>query len=179
MEAPSCKTFSRTTRTRAGYRMVAAGHLHAAGRLRLRPEFNGITLQASGKGVILQGRPTPGDEFIHGLITIREATSVTIRGIQLAAPQIRISPSERSFSGLHPRNGRLLRDFSRRLHLTTGISVRGSAGLTVDDCTFDLPDPGRVNSFAAGIFTSGAMDDLTIKGCAFRVGRVELLVEEY
>jgi hypothetical protein len=139
--------------------------------LRLGPEFNGITLQASGKGVVLQGPPTPGDEFIHGLITIREATSVTIRGIQLAAPQVRISPSERSFSGLHPRNGRLLRDFSRRLHVTTGISVRGSAGLTVDDCTFDLPDPGRVNSFAAGIFTTGAMGDLTIQGCTFRVGR--------
>jgi hypothetical protein len=139
--------------------------------LRLGPEFNGITLQASGKGVVLQGPPTPGDEFIHGLITVREANSVTIRGIQLAAPQIRISPSERSFSGLHPRNGRLLRDFSRRLHVTTGISARGSAGLTVDDCTFDLPDPGRVNSFAAGIFATGAMGDLTIKGCTFRVGR--------
>ena len=139
--------------------------------LRLGPEFNGITLQASGKGVVLQGPPTPGDEFIHGLINIREATSVTIRGIRLAPPQIRISPSERSFSGLHPRNGRLLRDFSRRLDVTTGISVRGSVGLTVDDCTFDLPDPGRVNSFAAGIFTSGAMDDLTIKGCTFRIGR--------
>ena len=139
--------------------------------LRLGPEFNGITLQASGKGVVLQGPPTPGDEFIHGLITIREATSVTIRGIQLAAPQVRISPSERSLSGLHPRNGRLLRDFSRRLHVTTGISVRGSAGRTIDDCTFDLPDPGRVNSFAAGIFTTGAMGDLTIQGCTFRVGR--------
>src|SRR5215510_9146249 len=72
--------------------------------LRLGPEFNGITLQASGKGVVLQGPPTPGDEFIHGLITIREAASVTIRGIQLAAPQLRISPSELSFAGLHPRN---------------------------------------------------------------------------
>lgn len=139
--------------------------------LRLGPELNGITLQASGKGVVLQGPPTPGDEFIHGLITIRDAISVTIRGIQLAVPQIRIAPGERSFSGLHPRNARLLRDFSRGLHITIGISARDSTGLTVDGCTFDLPDPGRVNSFAAGIFTTGAMDDLTIKGCTFRVGR--------
>jgi hypothetical protein len=139
--------------------------------LRLGPEFNGITLQACREGVMLQGPPTPGDEFVHGLITIRDATSVTIRGIELAAPQVRVSPSEGSFSGLHPRNGHLLTEFSRRLNVAIGISVRGSVGLTVDDCTFDLPDPGRVNSFAAGIFTTGAMNDLTIKGCTFQVGR--------
>jgi hypothetical protein len=139
--------------------------------LRLGPEFSGITLQACREGVMLQGPSTPGDEFVHGLITIRDATSVTIRGIELAAPQVRISPSERSFSGLHPRNGHLLREFSRRLHVAIGISVRGSVGLAVDDCTFDLPDPDRVNSFAAGIFTTGVMDDLTITGCTFQVGR--------
>jgi hypothetical protein len=139
--------------------------------LRLGSEFSGITLQACREGVMLQGPPTPGDEFVHGLITIRDATSVTIRGIELAVPQVGISPSERSFSGLHPRNGHLLREFSRRLHVAIGISVRGSVGLTVDDCTFDLPDPSRVNSFAAGIFTTGAMDGLMIKGCTFHVGR--------
>jgi FHA domain-containing protein len=139
--------------------------------LRLGPELSGITLQGCQEGVVLQGPPTPEDEFVHGLITIRDATSVTIRGIGLAAPQVRISPGEPSFSGLHPRNGHFLREFSRRLHVAIGISVRSSVGLTVDDCTFKLPDPGRVNSFAAGIFTTGAMDDLTITGCTFQAGR--------
>src|SRR5262245_47907540 len=139
--------------------------------LKLGAEFSGITLQAGGEGAVLQGPPTPKDEFVHGLITIRDATWVTIRGIDLAPPQVRMSPSEHSFSGLHPRNGHLLREFSRGLHVAIGISVRGSVGLTVDGCTFDLPDPDRENSFAAAIFTAGVMDDLTITGSTFQVGR--------
>lgn len=136
--------------------------------LMLGPGLDGITLQACRKGVVLQGPRTPRDAFALGLIMIRDAASVTIRGIELSPPQVRISPPSRSFSGLHARNHTLLREFSRGLRVVIGISVHDCVDLTVEDCVFDLPDPGRSNAFGAGIFATGAMDGTEITGCTFQ-----------
>ncbi len=134
----------------------------------LGPELDGITLQACREDVVLQAPRRPGDEFVLGLIAIREATSVTIRGIELTSPHVRFSPAERSFSGMRPRNDDLLSDFSRGLHVAIGISVHDSVGLTVKDCTFRHPDPGQANSFSAAIFATGAIEELEITGCTFQ-----------
>jgi len=134
----------------------------------LGPELDGITLQACREGVVLQGPRTPRNAFAFGLISIRAAASVAIRGIVLSPPQVRISPASRSFSGLHARNGSLLRAFSSGLRVAIGITAHDCADLTVEDCIFDLPDPGRSNSFQAGIFATGAMDGTEITGCTFR-----------
>jgi len=136
--------------------------------LMLGPELDGITLQACREGVVLQGPRNPWDAFALGLIMIRDAASVTIRGIELSPPQVRISPPSRSFSGLHARNHALLREFSRGLRVVIGISVHDCADLTVEDCVFDLPDPGRSNAFGAGIFATGVMDGTEITGCTFQ-----------
>jgi hypothetical protein len=136
--------------------------------LKLGPELDGITLQACRKGVVLQGPRTPRDAFALGLIMIRDAASVTIRGIELSPPQVRISPASRSFSGLHARNHTLLREFSRGLRVVIGISAHDCTDLTVEDCVFDLPDPGRSNEFGAGMFATGAMDGTKITGCTFQ-----------
>jgi hypothetical protein len=134
----------------------------------LGPELDGITLRACREGVVLQGPRRPGDAFALGLIAIRNASSVTIRGIVLSPPQVRIAPASRAFSGLHARNRSLLREFSRGLRVAIGISAHDCADLTVEDCVFDLPEPGGSNSFRAGIFTTGAMDGTEIAGCTFR-----------
>jgi hypothetical protein len=136
--------------------------------LRLGPELDGITLQACREGVVLRGPHRPRDSFALGLIAIRDAASVTIKGIELSPPQVRLSPAIRSFPGLHAKNQRLLRAFSRRLHIAIGISVHDSVDLTLKDCIFDLPDPGGENSFGAGIFATGAMDGAEITGCTFQ-----------
>ena len=138
--------------------------------LMLGPEFDGITLQACREGVLWQGPRRPGDAFALGLITIRNAAAVTIRGIELSPPQVRISPVSRSFTGLHARNRSLLREFSRGLRVAIGISVHDCVDLTVEDCVFDLPDPGRSNAFGAGIFATGALDGTEITGCTFQSG---------
>jgi hypothetical protein len=136
--------------------------------LMLGPGLDGITLQGCRKGVVLQGPRTPRGAFALGLIMIRDAASVTIRGIELSLPQVRISPPSRSFSGLHARNHTLLREFSRGLRVVIGISVHDCVDLTIEDCVFDLPDPGRSNAFGAGIFATGAMDGTEITGCTFQ-----------
>jgi Family of unknown function (DUF6519) len=136
--------------------------------LMLGPELDGISLQACREGVVLQGPSRSGDAFALGLITVASAASVTIRGLELSPPPVRISPLGRSFTGLHARNRSLLREFSRGLRVAIGISAHDCADLTVEDCVFDLPDPGRSNSFRAGIFATGAMDGVAITGCTFR-----------
>jgi hypothetical protein len=136
----------------------------------LGPELDGITLQACGEGVVLRGPRRPESAFALGLVCIRDAHSVTIRGIELSPPQVRISPSIRSFSGLHARNQDLLREFSRGLRVAIGLSVRDCADLTVENCVFDLPDPGPSNNFGAAIIATGAMDGAEIAGCTFQSG---------
>ena len=72
--------------------------------LMLGPELDGLTLQACREGVVLQGPSRPANTFAFGLITVSDAASVTIRGIELSPPQVRISSASRSFSGLHAEN---------------------------------------------------------------------------
>jgi pSer/pThr/pTyr-binding forkhead associated (FHA) protein len=130
--------------------------------------FDDLTLEACGPGVVLQGPSSPGSEFVLGLIVVEGATSVTIRGLELSVPLVGFSPPAGSFASLSQANRPLLETFSTELQVAIGISVAGSAGLTVEDCTFQLPDPGQANSFGAGIFATGAMDDLEITGCTFQ-----------
>ena len=140
----------------------------------LGPELDGITLQACREEVVLRAPEQPGDEFVFGLVTVRDAASVTIRGVELVPPRVSFSPAEHTFSGMHPSNHDLLRDFSRGLHVAIGISVHSAVGLAVQNCTFSHPDPGsqqdpgQANSFSAGIFATGAIEDLEITGCTFQ-----------
>ncbi len=139
--------------------------------LMLGPELGHITLQSCGEGVVLQAPGQPGAEFVHGLITMQEVNAVTIRGIQLSVPLVSFSPSPDSFSGLLGTTRGVLEAFARGLQVGIGISVDGSAGLIVENCTFEFPDPGTANTFGAGIFATGAMDGAEVTGCTFRSAR--------
>jgi hypothetical protein len=136
--------------------------------LRLGPELDGITLRACREGVVFQAPRRGRNAFALGLIAIRDAASVTIRGIELSPPQVRLRPAARAFTGLHAENRRLLNAFSSELRVAIGISVHDCTDLTVEDCTFDLPDEGGGNSFGTGIFATGAMDGADITGCTFQ-----------
>src|SRR5580704_914668 len=136
--------------------------------LMLGPGFDGLTLQGGRGGVVLQGPRRPAAAFAFGLITVTAAAAVTIRGIELSPPLVRISPVARSFAGLHVRNRALLRAFSRGLRVAIGIFAHDCVDLSVEDCVFDLPEPGDANSFQAGIFATGAMDGTVITGSTFQ-----------
>jgi len=133
--------------------------------------FDDLTLEACGPGAVLQAPSSPGSEFILGLIVVQGATSVMIRGLDLTVPLVGFSPSG-SFSGLPTANNKeLLETFSNELQVAIGISVDNSVGLTVEDCTFEFPDPGQANTFGAGIYATGAMDGVEVTGCTFQSAR--------
>ncbi|HUA27949.1 MAG TPA: DUF6519 domain-containing protein [Streptosporangiaceae bacterium] len=134
----------------------------------LGPGFADITLQACGEGVTLQAQAEPGADFTLGLIVIQGAGQVRLRGIGFSVPPVAFSPAAGAFSGLPAANQTLLNAFSTGLQVAIGISVTSPAGLAVEDCTFSFPDPGTANVFGAGIYASGAMDGVTVTGCAFQ-----------
>jgi pSer/pThr/pTyr-binding forkhead associated (FHA) protein len=136
--------------------------------LALGPELDGITLQGCREGVVLQAPSEPGDAFVAGLIAIQGMSSVTIRGVELSAPLAAFSPPSGSFSSLPQANQSLLESFSTSLQVAFGVSVADSAGLTIEDCTFELPDPGQANCFGVGIFATGTITGLEITGCTFQ-----------
>ena len=133
----------------------------------LGSQFTGLTLQACRGGVVLQAPSQPSAEFVLGLIAMQGVNSVTLRGIELTIPLAGFSPPAGSFSSLPQVNQVLLDAFSAGLQVAIGISVASSAGLSVADCTFGLPDPGQANLFGAGIFATGAIDGTKVTGCTF------------
>jgi hypothetical protein len=133
----------------------------------LGPELNGITLQGCREGVILKAASGPGGGFLPGLIAVQGASSVTIRGIDLSPPLV-ASPPVGSLSGLPQQNQVLLTAFGTGLQVAFGITASSAADVTIEDCTFTLPDPGTANFFGAGIYASGTLDGVTVAGCTFQ-----------
>ena len=138
-----------------------------AAPLVLGSQFDGITLQACRGGVIMRAPAQPGTAFTPGLIVLRGVASATIRGLGFSLPLAGFSPPA-SFSGLPGPNQAVLDAFAAGLRVAIGISVDNSAGLTVEDCTFTLGDPGQASVFGTGIFATGTMEGSTITGCTFQ-----------
>jgi hypothetical protein len=134
----------------------------------LGPELSGITLQSCREGVVLQAVSGAEPNFTLGLIAIQGAGSVTIRGLELSLPLAMFSPSSNSFSGLPAPNRALLTSFSTGLQVAIGVSATDCAGLTIEDCTFDLPAPSQANLFGAGIYATGRMQDVEVSKCTFQ-----------
>ena len=136
--------------------------------LLLDSQFNGLTLQARQGGVALQASGQPGAGFAAGLITLQDVTSVTIRGIELSIPLAALTVPTTGFASLPAGLHGVLDAYSAGLQVAIGISVGGSADLTVEDCTFTLGNLGQANVFAAGISATGTMQGTTITGCTFQ-----------
>ena len=136
--------------------------------LLLGAQSDGLTLQASQGGVVLQAPSQPGAGFAAGLITLQDVTSVTIRGLEFSVPLAALSVPTTGFTALPAGLHGVLDAYSAGLLAGIGISVDGSAGLTIEGCTFTLGDLGQGNVFAAGISATGTMRGTTITGCIFQ-----------
>jgi Family of unknown function (DUF6519)/IPT/TIG domain len=137
--------------------------------LLLGAQSNGLTLQACQGGAVFQAPSSPGAAFAAGLITLQGVSSVTLRGIEFSLPLAAYPVSVSAFQSLPagvPQE--LAGAFSTGLQVAIGISVYGSAGLSIEDCAFNLGALGQANVFSAGISASGTMTGTTIEGCTFQ-----------
>jgi hypothetical protein len=134
----------------------------------LGPGLDGLTLQGCRDGVVLQAPSSPAAGFISGLIAVQGASSVTIRGIELAPAPVAFLPPAGSFTGLSSQNQVLLDAFGTQLQVAFGISASSTADLTIEDCTFSLPAPGGTNFFGAGIYATGTMTGVAVTNCTFQ-----------
>ena len=158
---------------------LAPGTYTLSKPLVLGPALSGITLQACSGEAVLQGPGEPGPEFTLGLIVLQGANSVTVRGVELSVPLVGFTPSAGAFSGLPAANQALLQAFATGLEVAIGISVSDSASLIVEDCTFGFPDPGQANVFGAGIYATGALDNVEITRCTFQSANPPVTVPFY
>jgi hypothetical protein len=133
----------------------------------LGPGLDGLTLQGSREGVVLQAPNAPGAEFVSGLIAVQGASSVTIRGIELAPAPVTATLPAGAFASLSSQNQVLLDAFGTQLQVAFGICASSAAGLTVQDCTVTLPAPGGSNFFGAGVYASGTMTGASVANCTF------------
>jgi hypothetical protein len=131
-------------------------------------QSNGLTLHACQGGVVLAAPSQPGAEFARGLIALRDVTSVTLRGLELALPLAALALPTAGFDALPPGLHGVFSAYAAGLQAAIGVSVGGSAGLAIEDCTFTLGSLGQANVFAAGISASGTMRGTTITGCTFQ-----------
>ena len=131
-------------------------------------QSNGLTLHACQGGVVLEAPSQPGAGFASGLIALRDVTSVTLRGLEFSVPLAALTLPAADFASLPAGLRGVLDAYATGLAAAIGVSVGGSAGLTVEDCTFTIANLGQANVFAAGISASGAMRGTTITGCTFQ-----------
>jgi len=99
--------------------------------LELGPEHSNLTLEGCGDGVELQANPNEDQGFIHGLIVLNRADSVTLRNLKFQLPIVRFDQNSKVSIGIRP------------LHC---------ALLTVQNCLFQFQVNGNSLLFAVGIF---------------------------
>jgi len=93
---------------------------------------------------------------------------VTLRGLEFSVPLAALTLPTASFAALPAGLHGVLDAYAAGLQAAIGISVGGSAGLTIEDCIFTIGNLGEANVFAAGISASGTMVGTTITGCTFQ-----------
>jgi hypothetical protein len=146
---------------------LAPGTYTLTAPLILGSAFSGLTLQGCDKGVVLQGPSAPGPEFTLGLIVIEGATDVVLRDIELSVPLVGFTPPSGAFGSLSPNNQALLEAYASGLEVGFGVYASDVTGLRVEDCAFSFPDPGAANTFAAGVYATGAMTGMELTRCTF------------
>ncbi|MBG1270895.1 hypothetical protein [Nostoc sp. WHI] len=145
--------------------------------LQLRSQHSNLTLEGCHDGAELQAEPGNESKFLHGLIVLNRADSVTLRNLRFQLP---ISP----FMGV---GGKLTpfsegegfgEDFQKNLRVSIGIRPLHSALLTVQNCLFRFAVEKDVNLFAVGIFAGSECWGLKLLENRFLRDEEYLLLEQ-
>jgi hypothetical protein len=139
---------------------------------------DGLTLQGCRSGVVLQGAAS--GTFAAGLIAVLEASSVTIRGIELSIPLASFFSLPDGIFGYLPKpNADLLVAYSTDLRMAIGVFAPQTNGLTIEDCRFVFGVEDTFNVFGAGVFATGRTTGVTVSGCDFVVTDPPRVVKFY
>ncbi|MDF5712277.1 MAG: DUF6519 domain-containing protein [Nostoc sp. S4] len=145
--------------------------------LQLGSQNSHLTLEGCHDGAELQAEPGKESEFLHGLIVLNRANSVTLRNLRFQLPIIpfvkaggELTPF-RSFKGFG-------KSFQDNLRVSIGIRPLHSALLTVENCLFRFIVEKTIDLFAVGIFASSECWGLKLIENQFLRDEEYLLVEQ-
>lgn len=146
--------------------------------LQLGSQNSHLTLEGCHDGAELQAEPGRESEFLHGLIVLNRANSVTLRNLRFQLP---IIPFVKAGGKLTPFTGfrGFGKNFQDNLRVSIGIRPLHCALLTVENCLFRFVVVEKnLNLFAVGIFAGSECWGLKLIENRFLRDEEYLLVEQ-
>ncbi|MEH2236642.1 DUF6519 domain-containing protein [Nostoc sp.] len=145
--------------------------------LQLGAQHSNLTLEGCHDGAELQAEPGRESEFLHGLVVLNRANSVTLRNLRFQLP---IIPFVKAGGELTPFPGfrGFGKSFQDNLRVSIGIRPLHSALLTVENCLFRFVVEKTISLFAVGIFASSECWGLKLIKNQFLRDEEYLLVEQ-
>jgi Family of unknown function (DUF6519)/IPT/TIG domain len=128
------------------------------------PGNAGLTIDGAGQALI---EPAGTAEFADGLVVVRGASAVTLKGIGLGLPLAAFTIPAAILSALTPQTQSLVSNVFGTVNLSFGIHATDADALTVEECTFMPPATMTVNFLAAAIIADTALQALQVARCRF------------
>jgi hypothetical protein len=123
--------------------------------LELGPDHSNLTLEGCGDGAELQAKLGYDEkDFLHGLIVLNHADSVTLRNLKFQLPILHLNNASSEvtpFLGLDKKSLNVASSEGTR-QVSIGIRPLHCALLTVQNCLFQFQVNGNSLLFAVGIF---------------------------
>jgi Family of unknown function (DUF6519) len=144
--------------------------------IRLGEQHARITIEACGGFVEFTVAEHEHERFRGGLLQLREADGVTLRGLHFALPEAPFSELVATeLAGFDPASAAARHAIFKVLgsmRLAIGVHVGGCAGLSIENCTFGLPRSRghrrRRPVFGGCIVANGDVRGLAVSDCVFR-----------
>jgi hypothetical protein len=131
-------------RNRAGVAIcLTPGEYQLTQPLNLDKEHSNFIIESCPAGASLHVKPGSEAAFTQGLITIAQATNVTLRGLTIQLPP-------------PPANAR-----ADQTYQSIGVRPAGCIDLMIEDCTFNYPKASP-NVIATGVFATGNSQGLRL-----------------
>ena len=128
------------------------------------PGNAGLTIDGGGQALI---EPAGTAEFADGLVVVRGASAVTLKGIGLGLPLAAFTIPAAILSALTPQTQSLVSKVFGTVNLSFGIHATDADALTIEECTFRPPATMTGNLLAAAIIADTALQALGVARCTF------------
>lgn len=126
------------------------------------PGSAGLTIHGAGRALI---EPAGTGEFADGLVIVRGASTVTLKGLGLGLPLAAFTIPAAVLSALTPQARALVNNVFGTAKLSFGIHATDADALTVEECTFTPPATMTDNFLAAAIIADTALQALQVVRC--------------